>query len=75
MLLLFVLDIFYKNFNFRLEDVLKKEYLTIEDIYKNSKKVEEENKIETWKNEKEKYTIIQNKMYEGIVEVIFRKEN
>lgn len=65
----------YKNLNFRLEDVLKKEYLTIEAIYKNSTKVEEESKIEKWTNEKEGYTIINNKIYEGFNEVTFNSES
>ncbi len=65
----------YNNLTFPLKDILKKKYLQIEDILKNTTKIWESEHIEKYKNDKEEYIITVNKPVKNYKEVIFSKES
>lgn len=63
----------YNNLTIPLKTILKKDYLKIKDLFKNTIKKEENNYIELYNNEKENYNIIVNKPVSNYKEVIFSK--
>lgn len=65
----------YNNLSVPLKEILKKNYLKIEEIFKNTTKIEETKTIEKYENTKEKYSITLSNPVGNYKEVIFSKGN